>query len=79
MDAGDIAVITGLSVDKVSSVMKRYNNDEGKVKRELELYLDHKSGAFREVAQGGPFKESADGFAEISKQRRPKKVRHAHC
>ena len=66
MDAGSIAEITGLSADKVSSVIKRCGDDR-EVERALNQYLESQNGPFKDV-------EGA-AWAESGKPRRTKKVR----
>lgn len=73
MDAGLIAEITNLSVEKVRQVQKRFNNDEDRVAQAVNQYLENKSGPFREV-DSEPKKASED-WADAGKPRRPKKVR----
>ena len=68
MDAASIAEITNLSADKVRSVMRQCNNDQGEIERAINTYLE---------GGGGPFKDNPEGaaWAESGKPRRAKKVR----
>ena len=67
MDAGLIAEITNLSVEKVRQVQKRFNNDEDRVAQAVNQYLENKSGPFREV-DSEPKKASED-WADAGKPR----------
>ena len=51
MDAASIAETLQLSLDKVQSVMRSYNDDETQIQSALHQFLDSQSGPFQEVQE----------------------------